>query len=354
MISTLVFTLLTQGPFPSTNQKPLPPSKSDFWFIALGDNRPAGAGIPPTQTFKDLLKEVSTIGPDFVLSSGDLLYGNEETLDQYKQEIQWIKPLIGALPCPFYNAPGNHEINNRPEFYSTYKNAFGPVYGSFEYGGYRFIAVCTEIPAPKPSIFGDQLAWLQKTLDGSKPAVVFQHHPVFVRKSNDEKETAHVDQSAMIHDLYLKGGVKLVVEGHDHIYNAQIHDGIQYRIAGGAGAPLDGPSEDGGYFHFMLVHAHDGELEATPVPISTLEVLTPRDGVAIVCDYANIDLPCHNVLINSSFKPTSVTASYSTKKKKTVVVEAKIVETKRIASGFVSKVELVAPRAHATTVVLGH
>ena len=353
MISTLLFAALTQAGFPSINNRPLPPSKSDFWFISLGDNRPAGPGLPPTQTFRNLLKEVSAIGPEFVLSSGDLLYGNEESLDQYKQEIAWMRPLISTLSCPFYNAPGNHEINNREDFFKAYTEAFGAPYGSFDFGGFRFVAVCTELPAEKPSIFGAQLDWLKKTLSEGKASIVFQHHPVFVRKSNNEKETAHVDQTEMIHQLYVNGGVKMVVEGHDHIYNAQVHDGIDYRISGGAGAPLDGPAEEGGYHHFLLVHAHDGKLETTVVPSETLEILPVKDGVSAVCEYSNIDLPCSNLQIESTFLPKSVTAGYTNKKKKMVDVTAKIIETHKVGGHYQTRISLIAPRAHATIVTLG-
>jgi len=352
MITSFLFALAIQSGFPSINARHLPQSKPDFWFVALGDNRPAGAGLPPTQTFRNLLQEVSVIGPSFVLSSGDLLYGNEETVEQYQQEIAWMKPLISTLPCPFFNAPGNHEINNREDFYQAYTRAFGAAYGSFEFGGIRFVAVCTELPAEKPSIFGAQLDWLKKTLDGRKPAIVFQHHPVFVRPSNAEKETAHVDQTEVIHKIYLDGGVKMVVEGHDHIYNAQIHDGIDYRIAGGAGAPLDGPAEDGGYHHFLLVHVHDGKIEPVVVPSETLEIVPLKDGSEALCDYANIDLPCTNMVISSTFKPQSVSAAYMTKKKKPVGVEAKIVESNKVGSKYQTRIALVAPRAHATVVTL--
>jgi hypothetical protein len=352
MIPSLVCAVLIQSVIPSLNSKHLPASKPDFWFVALGDNRPAGAGLPPTHTFHELVKEVSAIGPEFVLSSGDLLYGNEETLDQYNQELTWMKPVLEQFPCPFFNAPGNHEINNRPEFLKAYTSAFGAPYGSFDFGGIRFVAVCTELPAEKPSIFGDQLAWLKRTLSGKMPAVVFQHHPVFVRESNSEKETAHVDQTAMIHQIYLQGGVKMVVEGHDHIYNAQVHDGIDYRIAGGAGAPMDGDPEEGGYFHFLLVHVHKGKLKPTVIPLGTLEVVPLSDGVAAVCDYAHADLPLTNVLISSSFKPSSVSAGYTNKKKKTVEVDAQIVSTRKVGKGYETRVSLVAPRAHATVIRL--
>ena len=352
MISILVCAYLTQSSFPSINTKHLPTSKPDFWFVGLGDNRPAGAGLPPTKTFKDLIAEIGIIGPDFVLSSGDLLYGNEETIEQYKQEIAWIKPVIQSLPCPFYNAAGNHELNNRADFLKEYTKAFGSLYGSFDFGGYRFLAVCTELPAEKPSVFGDQLTWLKQTLSKKAPTVVYQHHPVFVRPSNSEKETAHVDQTEMIHQLYVDGGVKLVVEGHDHVYNAQVHDGIDYRIAGGAGAPLDGPAEDGGYYHFVLVHAHDGKLDSTVIPLGTLETLPMGDGAVTVCDYADVDLPINNLIVNSKFAPKGLTASYTNKKKKTVKVNAKIVKTWKAGSGYATQISLVATRARATMIRL--
>jgi len=308
--------------------------------------------LPPTRTFRDLIEEVGTIGPEFVLSSGDLLYGNEETLDQYKQEIVRMRPLIETLPCPFFNAPGNHEINNREDFFKTYTDAFGAPYGSFDFGGFRFVAVCTEIPARNPSIFGAQVDWLKKTLDPRIPSVVYQHHPVFVRKSNNEKETAHVQDPETVHKMYLDGGVRMVVEGHDHIYNMQVHDGIDYRIAGGAGAPLDGPAEEGGYYHFVLVHAHDGKLEPTVVPMSTLEIVPLGDGAISLCDYANIDLPCTNVRIKSSFAPKSLTAGYTNKKLKMIDVKADIVSTRKVGNGYETRVALVAPRAHATEIRL--
>jgi hypothetical protein len=125
----LAAALLAQAPFAPLNHKPLPSSKDDFYFVALGDNRPAGSGLPPTGTYREILKEVSIIDPEFVLSTGDLLYGNEETLDQYKQEEVWMKPLLDTLPCPFFNVPGNHEINNNPEFLDEYTKTMGPTYG---------------------------------------------------------------------------------------------------------------------------------------------------------------------------------------------------------------------------------
>ena len=353
MTYILACTALFQLRFQPINKLPLTPTGNDFWFVALGDNRPARPGLPPTRTFKQLIDEVGTIGPSFVISSGDLLYGNEETVAQYKQEIVWIRPVIQTLPCPFFNAPGNHEINNRPEFLKEYTAAFGAPYGSFDFGQFRFVAVCTEIPAPNPTVFEPELSWLKTVLDGSKPAVVFQHHPVFPRKSNEEKETSAVSNAAELHSIYQNGGVKLVVEGHDHVYDAQNHDGIDYRIAGGAGAPLDGVPGDGGFFHFMLVHVHGSELTATLIPAGTLEILPIKEGVVAAANYAYADLPVTNLRIQSSFRPKSVTADVTSKKGKKKEIEAKIVSISKVGSLFETRVALTLTRARATYVRLG-
>ncbi|HWD41996.1 MAG TPA: metallophosphoesterase [Fimbriimonas sp.] len=352
MIATLLCSLALQSGFHSLNSKPLPPESNDFWFVALGDNRPAGAGLPPTETFRNILAEVSAIDPAFIVSSGDLLYGNEETLAQYNQEIAWMKPVIDELPCPFFNVPGNHEINNRQEFFSAYTRAFGAPYGSFTYGGWQFVGICTEIPAPKPSVFGDQLQWLKQTLSAKTPTVTFEHHPVFARDTNTEKETATIQNAHEIHELFRTGNVKMALEGHDHIYNQQTHDGVDYRLAGGAGAPLDGSPTDGGFFHFLLVHVHGASLEAVPVPAGTLEVTPLQDGTVAASDYAFADLPLNNLTVRSSFKPSSVSAGYTTKKGKLTAVEARIVGTVEAKDGFETRIALVLPQHHATVVKL--
>jgi len=344
---------LSQSPFVPLNHRSLPPTKSDFYFVALGDNRPAGAGLPPTATYRELLKEVSILGPSFIISTGDLLYGNEETIEQYRQEIVWIKPLLNALPCPFYNVPGNHEIDNRPEFLAEYAKSLGPLYGAFDYGGYRFIAVCTELPADKPSVFGKELTWLKDELTTSRPTFTYQHHPVFKRPTNpDPKEEAEVANASELHQLYIKGGVKIAFEGHDHVYNAQVHDGIQYIIAGGSGAPLDAGPTDGGFFHFVLVHVNGDQVEATPIPMGALEVIPVREGEVAVAGYADADLPIANLRIGSKRKPKGATAGYMTKKGKMKDVDVSIVRVSEVARGYEAQVSFILPMHRATLVKL--
>ena len=352
IVTSLFLAILPFGPL---NHKTLPAPSSDFTFVAMGDNRPAGAGLPPTTTFRSLIDEVATIGPAFVISSGDLFYGNEETLDQYKIEEGWMRPILDKLPCPFYNAPGNHEINNRPEFLEEYTSSWGQTYGAFQYGGLRFVAVCTELPADRPGIYGDQKTWLQNLLSDRMPTVVFQHHPIYARSTNpDPKEEAVIKDAETVHQLYKDGNVKMVVEGHDHIFDRQEHDGIPYIIAGGGGAPLDGPTNVGGFFHFLLVHVSNGKMEATPIPMGTLDVVRLADGSTAVANYADVDLPVTNVLIHTLQMPTAVTGSYTTKKGKPKDVPAKIVKVNKVSNGYQAQIALTLPKHRATILKLAY
>src|SRR5207302_784457 len=47
-----------------------------FTFVVFGDNRPASADKPQPDVFKQILGEVRVLHPDFVVTTGDLIYGS--------------------------------------------------------------------------------------------------------------------------------------------------------------------------------------------------------------------------------------------------------------------------------------
>ncbi|MCB8933735.1 MAG: metallophosphoesterase [Fimbriimonadaceae bacterium] len=320
-----------QGVFPPINHIPLGPSKTEFTFVALGDNRPAGAGLPPTRVFQEILREVAWIHPDFVLSTGDLLYGNEESMEQYRAECAAIKPLIGAIGVPFFNAPGNHEIAGKPEFEMEYIKQFGPLYGSFEFGGCRFIALSTDSAAFPAKLGPDQYAWLNGQLADKRPSFVFGHHPIIAREGNDEPGKT-VEQGPELVTKFSESNVKAVFEGHDHVFNHQTRGGVEYFIAGGAGAPLDAPPEQGGFFHFVLVHVKDGVMDATVVPLNAIDVTEDGDH-AIVSSYCDSDLELGNLTVTVATLPKTITAQ-ADKKGKMAEVPVRLVSSEKLASGY--------------------
>lgn len=344
LLATFAFT----AAFGSSNGKPLPQSTDDFDFIALGDNRPVGAGMPPTPIFRSILNDVANLGPAFVLSSGDIVFGKDEPLDMFKREFNQIQLLINALPCPLFNAPGNHEINERQEFYDEYVKRVGPTYGSFNFGQWKFVEVSTEEVGHSPAVAPTEMGWLKQTLSSPEPKMCFHHHPIYTRATNSE-EGAGLTNHAAVEDLYRAGNVKFVFQGHDHVFNHQEHGGINYYITGGAGAPLDAPPEEGGYFHFLVVHVKGQSVEVDPIPAGAIQITATVKG-EIVGNYSDFPLHFRHLMIPSKTKPVSVTA-YSVKKKATPVT-AKLINVEKVATGYMATVELTAPQHLPTYVEL--
>jgi len=65
-----------------------------------------------------------------------------------------------------------------------------------------------------------------------------------------------VENQEELHAIFRQYPVKAVFAGHEHVYwrePADKHDGIEYFVSGGAGAPLYAPPERGGFSHYLVV-----------------------------------------------------------------------------------------------------
>src|ERR1700732_1430866 len=87
--------------------------KDEVIFVVAGDNRPTAKGAPLPRVLGAVVSEIALIRPDFVLWTGDTVYGYCDTGKELEAEYQAFrakaKPLEGVVPL--FNAPGNHEIH---------------------------------------------------------------------------------------------------------------------------------------------------------------------------------------------------------------------------------------------------
>jgi len=313
------------------NHVPMPASQPDFEFVDMGDCRPSGPGQPPTQTFVEELKEIGYIHPDFVICNGDLVYGEDDTLDQYNTELTEIQKLVDALSVPFMNVPGNHEISEHQEFQEAYAKRMGAIHGSFDYGGWRFVGVCTDEFGSADKISDSQMEWIRQTVDGSEPTLVFMHRPIFARSGVDEAGATLADGTEL-HDLFKSHNVKGVFESHDHVFNLQNHDGIQYVITGGAGAPLDAPPQDGGFFHYLIIKVSGGQMSMEVIPLDGIQVVRVGEQVRVSA-YCPYDIELNDFTFDWPSRPSSVTAVLDKKGKKSPV-QVSLTGVDREASGY--------------------
>ncbi len=346
---TYLAALVLAPQFHSLNHLPLPKESDTFAFVVLGDNRPTGSGQPATPVFREILKEVGFIHPAFVLSLGDLLYGNDEPLAQYKVEANEMQQILAGLKVPIFNAPGNHELADKPEFEQEYVSRFGALWGSFDFGGCRFIAACTDEVGHKSGISDGQRAWIEKTVADGKPSFIGMHRPIFARKGNLE-EGASVDGAAGLHEQFHTHNVQAVFQAHDHIFQHATRDGVEYFISGGAGAPLDATPEEGGYFHYILVHVAKGKATYQVLPLDSIQVSYVGSTIR-VGNYAYGEIKLGDLTVHAAKPPTSATA-YLDKKGKHIDVPIKIKAVEKDATGYTVHLSLKLGQHRQTVIQL--
>ncbi|CCW34001.1 predicted phosphohydrolase [Chthonomonas calidirosea] len=315
--------MLSPLPTPAAHFVTQPSKPGHFTFVLGGDNRSVGRGVPMPPTAPQIFSEVALLRPNLVLWTGDTIYGTDDTLAEADQEYDAFLKAAALAEVPVYNAPGNHEIHDRPEMAKLYEQRMGLLYGSFDYGGVHFIALNTADFGMKGGVGPEQMRWLEQDLEEHKNAsliVVFTHYPLFP-KNPDEGFSDTTNRDAL-HQLFLKYGVKYVFSGHEHLYYASVHDGIHYIVSGGAGAPSDAPVEDGGFQHYLLCEVDGKEIHITVMQPWRLfaEILKadPQDPAGMLMNYTLQDLPMYLELPRVG-DDEKVTATITYKGKKTTL-----------------------------------
>jgi hypothetical protein len=283
---------------------PLPPEAASakvtrFSFLAYGDTRSgsATAAVPDdaqapnaahAQVMDAMLAKVkelsSTPAPiRFVLQSGDAVLRGVEGGRFNAGFTPIIERLTAGANIPFFFSVGNHDTTSAPA--GDPQRALGlhntltamskliPAEGSprrlngyptyaFGYGNMFVIAIDSNLAADPV-----QLSWVTNQLERLDRArfplvTVFFHHPPFSsgphsgasaepvpgtgRKPADRPEAQTVALRTLYMPLFRKHHVRLLVTGHDHLYDHFVEryddEGASYRmdvlVTGGGGAPI--------------------------------------------------------------------------------------------------------------------
>ena len=181
------------------------------------------------------VRQINDDAPDFVLICGDLVNvtGNPRAIADFKS-------AIANFDIPCYYLPGNHDVGNEPDKSSLeqYRAQFGPDRLSFDYKGFTFVGVNTQLwKSPVPGETEEQDAWLLSTLEKAKaenrPVVVFGHYPLFSDEPNEEDgyNNLPLQKRKQLMDLYKASGVVAVLAGHVHRNVIREFSGIQHVVS---------------------------------------------------------------------------------------------------------------------------
>ncbi|WP_040495279.1 metallophosphoesterase family protein [Fulvivirga imtechensis] len=185
-------------------------------FVFMGD----------TQRFydesDDFVKSVNQLANiDFVVHGGDISdFG-------LVQEFKWIHEIMSGLKVPYLTVIGNHDLlaNGR----KVYREMYGELDYTFEYGNYRFIMLNTNSREFNFNGTVPDLMWLKQQLEdntANKKTVVMSHIPPFDGDfdPNLEQEYAQL--------LAEDPNVELSLHAHRHSFfdNEYYDDGTRYFV----------------------------------------------------------------------------------------------------------------------------
>lgn len=285
-------------------------AKDQFSFIVMGDNRPTGPKMPLPRTLFQIFDEIKTIKPDFVLSVGDIGYGYGQTRQQFLNELDRFQNLIDNLALPFFNAPGNHEIQGKPEALTIMKQRYKEQYGSFNYANTHFIVLNTEEIGEEGTISGKQLEWLKNDLETNKSVAhifVLMHRPMYSLLNPNfdaQKRISFISRKSRdeLAELFSKYPIKIIFAGHEHLFNQETLNGITYITAGGSGAPMYESPQRGGFSHYVIVKVNANQISYDVVEPNHLEItsVSGNDGLEPISEVrvtnsTNVDVTANNI-----------------------------------------------------------
>lgn len=212
----------------------------------------------------DVVAELVSSDAAFGMTLGDIMY---DVLSLYPRYIE----IVGKIGVPWYNVPGNHDVNGRSpddeRSLETFKSLFGPGYYSFDYGQAHFVVLDTvnflgnkqnrikphlseQDVAYEGWVVDRQLAWLKNDLalvPEDKLVVLTMHIPLAAH--GDRKSVrGYVNNSDELLRIIGKREHVMAVSGHlhsteHHYFESGLH--IQ-SITTVSGAWWGGPKDDRG------------------------------------------------------------------------------------------------------------
>lgn len=212
---------------------------------------------PEARAFEGLkmaINHVESAGVDFVITGGDNV-----DVDGMKPEMrtnavqlyQEYKDIIGQSSLEnWYLTIGNHDRywgdGEKGGVYgeALFRSFFGDTYYTFDHKGWRFIVLnSAEIFDGNYCISDAQYQWLENVLDNTsarQPIIVSVHVPFLslyypVLEGRYTATDTFVNQK-QVFDRFAGHNLKLVLQGHQHLYEEINVKGVQFITAGAVSA----------------------------------------------------------------------------------------------------------------------
>lgn len=218
-----------------------PASTDPQTFVVLGHVRgDRDGGLHPR--LGELLDEVRAVGPEFVVLTGDMIWGDPDAgrdrpADRAAIEAQWtaLDSALATLGVPVYRVPGNHDIGD-PVTREIWRERYGALPAAVDRDGTRLLLLSSAWEPGEPDrravrgfgyqIDEKQLAFLREKLaeeGAAERAFVFVHHVLWWEDDDAPWWTE-------VHPVLAEHGVRAVFTG-DYgpvKFSHTTRDGIDY------------------------------------------------------------------------------------------------------------------------------
>jgi len=205
---------------------------------------------------------------DFVLSGGDNVDIDnlkKQDIPKGEQRLSQLKSLLDKTAKPYHMAIGNHDrlpasARDGKNDFQAFEKVFGKPYYSFAHQGCTFIVLnSVEVENNQYTVKAEQLKWLKELLaktPNDQPIVVVSHVPflsVYYPVLEGRYTGADTFQNQkQVFDLFEKHNLKLVLQGHMHLYEEIKVKGVQFITAGAV---------SGNWWHGVFHGTEPGHLE---------------------------------------------------------------------------------------------
>lgn len=215
-----------------------------FSFAFFTDIHLSGGNELGFKGLKKAIAKAKELNVDFVVTGGD-----NANIDKLKDSYQSADSLVtsfsdifAAAEMKVYPSMGNHDryIADGAEGYTRLFEAhFGSSYYTFTHKGWRFIILNTVQREGEryPRVGEKQLAWLSGVTDnlGDEPVILVAHVPLlstFYADAGKLVTSDIVSNGKEVSDMFSPQNLKLVLQGHKHVYDELLACDIQYVGAG--------------------------------------------------------------------------------------------------------------------------
>jgi 3',5'-cyclic AMP phosphodiesterase CpdA len=198
-----------------------------------------------TEELLQAIDKINKLNPDFVITGGDnIMDGSVQKFSRADSLYNLYTGTMKSLKMPLYTGFGNHDTYGysdglKPyQYKEMFKKRIGKTYYSFSHKNWHFIVLdAIMYGEDEYSYYGQidslQMKWLKHDLDSigkDQPVVISMHVPlVSIGGENDRIKKENAQEIIHLFEAY---NVKIVLQGHLHMYEDILYHGIHYISAG--------------------------------------------------------------------------------------------------------------------------